>query len=404
MASRNSRRISNRVVESLSVNKETVFWDRRLPGFGVRAYPSGSKVYIAQARGPKGSKRLTIGRHGVISADKARASAALAIARIVGGEDPQTNRRKTTRATGPTVADAAVQYLRGYVEVRCKRSTVQSRRSLINVHIVPAMGAKPLVSIVRRDVIDLQHRLASTPAQANQVLFTISQIFTYAQDSGIAAVENNPCKGVRPYKLRKRERFLTEREFLRLGRVMEQAVEMGEASPAAIAALRLLMLTGCRTNEILRLRWSDVDLPDRQLRLQDSKTGPRVVPLSPSAVKVLFDLQRTRRDEWVITGYRAGTHLSEVRTTWRRLRELAGLHDVRVHDLRHSFASTALALGESLPMIAKLLGHRRLESTVRYAHLARSGVHEAAERVACSLVEDILADSNFGDGRKSPDC
>lgn len=220
----------------------------------------------------------------------------------------------------------------------------------------------------------------------------MSQIFRYAQDSRIAPVEKNPCKGVRPYKLRKRERFLTESEFRRLGRVMEQALEDGDASPEAIAALRLLMLTGCRTNEILTLRWTDVDLAGRQLRLQDSKTGPRVVPLSPSAVNVLADLARTNCGEWVIPGYRADTHLSEVGTTWRRLRERAGLPDVRVHDLRHSFASSALAFGESLPMIAKLLGHSRLETTIRYAHLARSDVQEAAERVARSLGDYLLGD------------
>ena len=183
---------------------------------------------------------------------------------------------------------------------------------------------------------------------------------------------------------------------------MQQALECGDASPVAIAALRLLMLTGCRRKEILTLRWADVDLASRQFQLRDAKAGPRAVPLSPSAANVLSDLARTKSSEWVIPGQKPGTHLQDLGSIWRRLRERAGLDDVRMHDLRHSFASSALALGESLPMIAKLLGHRRLESTIRYAHLARSGVHEAAERVARSLAEDILPGGHPGDEGKVP--
>ncbi len=397
MAPRNRRSLSNRAVESLRVTKETLFWDRRLPGFGVRVYPSGTKTYIAQARGPDGSKRVTIGRHGAIAANEARRGAALAIARIVAGEDPQLHGARAGVPVGPTVAGAAHRYLAEYVAVRCKPKTLRTRRFLVERYIVPAIGEKPLASIERKDVVELQHGLASVPTQANHTVSTLSQIFRYAEDSGTASVAKNPCKGVRPYKVRRRERFLTEKEFLRLGRTMARALEHGDASPAAVAALRLLMLTGCRKNEILTLRWRDVDLAARELKLQDAKTGPRVVPLSPSAVNVLAGLRRTANSEWVIPGRKAGRHLSEIDRTWRRLRERAGLPDVRIHDLRHSFASIALAAGESLPMIAKLLGHRRLESTIRYAHLARNGVHESAEKVARSLAEDILPESVFGD-------
>ena len=150
------------------------------------------------------------------------------------------------------------------------------------------------------------------------------------------------------------------------------------------------MLTGCRKREILTLRWADVDVKSRELRLRDSKVGPRVVPLSPSAIELLAGLPRLPGNEWVFPGQKSGTHLCSIDLAWRRLRARADLPDVRLHDLRHSFASSALAIGESLPTIQKLLGHKRISSTVRYAHLARATVHEAANRIADSLARDIL--------------
>ena len=191
----------------------------------------------------------------------------------------------------------------------------------------------------------------------------------------------NPCRHMPLYRRRKRERFLTEAEFARLGRVLEEALKLGDAMPQTVAAIRLLMLTGCRKNEVLRLRWADVDLKSRELRLRDSKVGPRVVPLSRSAIELLAGLPRLPGDGWVFPGQKPGRHLRSIELAWRRLRARAGLADVRLHDLRHSFASIALALGESLPMIQKLLGHKRSASTVRYAHIARPAVHEVANRV-----------------------
>ena len=150
------------------------------------------------------------------------------------------------------------------------------------------------------------------------------------------------------------------------------------------------MLTGCRRNEILTLRWEDVHLDVNELRLRDSKTGPRAVPLSPAAVKVIAELPRAAGNPWVIAGRRPGARLSDFNSHWYRVRSRAGLEDVRLHDLRHSFASRALALGESLPMIGKLLGHTKIQTTARYAHLARDSIHVSAARVAASIGADIL--------------
>ena len=183
--------------------------------------------------------------------------------------------------------------------------------------------------------------------------------------------------------------FLTDREF-RLGRVLNETAAVGGVSVHAVAAIRLLMLTGCRKSEILTLRWKDVDLAANELRLADSKTGPRPVPLSPTAARVLADLPRVAGNPWVIPGYRAGTHITNLDKPWNIIRTRAGLKEVRIHDLRHSFASRALALGESLPMIGKLLGHRQIQTTARYAHLARDSVKASAARVAASIGADFL--------------
>ena len=205
----------------------------------------------------------------------------------------------------------------------------------------------------------------------------------------------NPCRFVKKYKDRSCERFLSEQEFRRLGRVLSELEAEGKVSASAVAAFRLLMLTGCRRNEILTLRWEDVDLDAGELRLRDAKTGVRSVALSPEARKVLAARPRLPDNPWVIAGSRPGTRLSSLNGRWLVVRARAGLEDVRIHDLRHSFASRALALGESLTMIGKLLGHRKVQTTARYAHLAQESVKTSAARVAESLATDMDKPSLF---------
>ena len=390
MAQFERRRLNNRTVAALKFDRETLVWDRHLPGFAVRVYPSGTCTYVVQTRGPYGARRVTLGRHGTIGATEARRRAWQVIARIKAGKEPLPEHSVSRRATGPKFADMAARYMDEYVAVHCKPATLRIRSAAIYRHLVPRLGKLRIGAIRRRHVTRLHQRLAATPVEANNAVITLSQIFTKAQDWGILAEGTNPCRHVELYRQRKRERFLTEAEFKRLGRVLDESEENGGATPAAIAAIRLLILTGCRRGEILGLRWEDVDLESRELRLRDTKTGPRTVPPSPAAVQLLAELPRSEGSRWVIPGRKPGTHLVRLGNAWRLLRKRAGLNDVRLHDLRHSFASSALALGESLPMIARLLGHRQIASTARYAHLARASVHEAAARVADSLAEDIL--------------
>ena len=160
--------------------------------------------------------------------------------------------------------------------------------------------------------------------------------------------------------------------------------------PSSIAAARLLMLTGCRLGEIMTCKWEHVDIPGKALRLPDSKTGAKVVHLGQPAVDVLEKIERVEGNPWVIVGTKPGARLSDLQPFWQRVRARAGLKDVRIHDLRHTFASTAVASGQGLPMIGKLLGHTQVQTTARYAHLAADPVKSAADSVSRQLAHALL--------------
>ena len=379
-------RISKRMVDGLPVDgKSAVYWDRDLPGFGVRVYASGRKTYVVQSRGPNGSRRVTLGRHGRITADRARKDAMAAIDRIKAGEAPLPESEQPE----PTVADLADRYLRTHVAVECKPNSEKSYRKSL-AHILPVLGGMPVGSVEREHVASLHLAMRDTPVAANHVLWVLSKMFSLAEAWGLRAPGRNPCRSVRRYRTPRRERFLSREEYRRIGSVMNRAEADGSAWPWAVAAIRLLMLTGCRSQEVATLRWDDVDVRAGKLRLRDSKNGPRMVPLPPTAVQVLEGVRRIDGNPWVFAGRLKGSHVAALAGHWQRLRVRADLSDVRLHDLRHSYASRALALGESLSTIGKLLGHSKVETTGRYAHLARDTEKVSAERVAVSIEDDIL--------------
>ncbi len=217
-------------------------------------------------------------------------------------------------------------------------------------------------------------------------------MFSLAEIWGLRPDGSNPCRRVRRYKENKRERFLSPEETERLGEVLAEA---GSEMPSAVAAFRLLLLTGCRLSEIQFLRWEHVK--DDCIELPDAKTGGRAVPLGPEARAVLADLPREKGNPWVIRGRLPGSHITDLQKPWRRIRARAQLEDVRIHDLRHSYASRALALGESLTMIGKLLGHTQVQTTARYAHLARDSIQNAAARITGSIGANLAPD-----GQRAP--
>ena len=394
MPRRSGLTLTGRAVDGLSVEDgDRIFWDRELAGFGVRVYPSGRKVYVVQSRARGGPRRVTLGTHGELTATQARLRAAQVIDRIKGGGEPIP----PPAQAGATVADLAERYLSAHVAQNCNAHTAGIYRGSLENHILPALGMMPLAAVETAHVAALHYRLRETPRAANRALSVLSKMFSLASAWGLVADGTNPCKGVRKYKEKKRERFLTRDEYRSLGQALAEAEMEAEAgiegavSLYAIAALRLLMLTGCRLNEILTLRWDDIDRTAGEFRLRDGKTGARMVPLTPTAETVLAGIEQVPNNPWVIVGKQPGTHLPSITADWYRLRSRAGLDDVRIHDLRHSYASRALAAGESLSMIGKLLGHADIQSTARYAHLARETERLSAARVGGSIGADIGA-------------
>ena len=222
------------------------------------------------------------------------------------------------------------------------------------VHRPCDRGGMRVSEVQRKDIAELHHGLRDKPYQANRTLGVLSKMFPVAKVWGLRPDGSNPCRHVKRYKERNRERFLSPEETERLGEVLREAED---EMPSAVAAFRLLLLTGCRLSEIQFLRWEYVK--DDCIELPDAKTGGRVVPLGPEARAVLAGLSREDDNPWVISGRLPGSHITDLQKPWRRIRARAALEDVRIHDLRHSYASRALALGESLTMIGKLLGHRK---------------------------------------------
>ena len=388
-------RLTKRTVDALVPNgKDTVVWDRDLKGFGVRMLASGRKVFVVQSRGPGGSKRASLGRHGKLTVEQARQRAVAAIGQIKRGEPP------LAEPSGPvTVADLARRFLEDYVAMHCKARTREQYAGIVKSVILPALGERTVASICTADVSELHRGLHATPQRANHTLWIFSRMLSLAQTWEVIPSGRNPCRAVRPYKLKPRERFLSQDEFRRLGRALRESKVDRSVKPSAIAAIRLLSLTGCRRTEILSLRWDDVDRTAGVLRLRDSKTGPRTVPLTAPALAVLAKIKPTPDSPFVFTGERTGRAVARIDGAWHKIRERAGLEDVRMHDLRHSYASRALSLGESLTAIGHLLGHRKVATTARYAHLVRDAEKAAAVRVGASIEAHLGGERRESVGR-----
>ena len=379
-------RITKRSVDAIKAGgTDTVYWDGELTGFGLRVRRSGRKSYVVQTRIAGKLCWFTIGPHGPLNPDQARARALEILACAKKGIDPRDANAR--REAEPSMADLGRRFLEEYVPVHCKPSTREEYRRSVRLFVDPVIGELRVPEVQRKDIAALHHGLRDKPYQANRTLGVLSKMFSLAEVWGWRPDGSNPCRHVKRYKEHKRERFLSPEETERLGQVLREAEE---EMPSAVAAFRLLLLTGCRMSEIRDLRWDYVN--DDCIELPDAKTGGRVVPLGPEARAVLSAIPREEDNPWVIAGRLPGSHLTDLQRPWRRIRKQAGLEGVRIHDLRHSFASRALALGESLTMIGKLLGHTQVQTTARYAHLARDSIQTAAARITGSIGGNLLGD------------
>ncbi len=378
-------KITKRLVETLKPADRDVFaWDDELRGFGVRVKPSAARSYVVQYRNAQGrSRRLTVGNHGRLTAEEARKEARLLLAEVERGGDPTETRDATRKA--PTMAELCDRYLAHHADTRKKAKSVYGDNRMIERFVRPALGTRKVADVTRADVTKMHHGLRGTPYQANRVLALLSKMMNLAERWGLRPDGTNPCRHVEKFKEQKRDRFLSAEELGRLAGVLAEAERTATELPGVIAAIRLLVLTGCRLSEILTLRWEHVDFQTASLRLPDSKTGAKLVHLNAPALAILASMTPEDGSGWAIPGRDGKSHLVNLEKPWRRIRAKAGLDDVRLHDLRHSFASVAVGLGEGLPMIGKLLGHTQTQTTARYAHLAADPVKAATERVGAAL-------------------
>ncbi|KAI95187.1 integrase [Rhodomicrobium udaipurense JA643] len=356
--------------------------DTELSGFGARRR-AGAPVYFVQTRIAGRLRWLTIGTHGIPwTAETARKQALKLLGEIAGGGDPTAPKREAKAQI--TLKEASVLFMEQHGP-RLKPRTREEYDRLFRLHLVPAFGKKNIIDITRPDIARFHAKRAATPSGANFALACLSKLMTWAEETGLRPENTNPCRKVKKYRAGQRERYLTLEEYARLGEVLDGLERNEEESPFVIAAVRLLALTGARLNEILTLHWSYVDLQRCMLFLPDSKTGRKPVRLNDEAVAVLTALPRLNSNLYVLPGRRDGIHLVNLQKPWRRIRTLAGLEGVRLHDLRHSFASIAAANGASLPLIGKLLGHSQPQTTARYTHLTDAAAQQLNSTVGSAI-------------------
>ena len=375
--------ITKRAVDAAKARKtDSYVWDRELSGFGLKVTPAGRKVYLVQYRlgGRKGrTRRVTIGQHGELTPTAARTEAKRLLGEIAAGRDPAVGRDKAK--ADKSLAVVLEQFMAEHVAPKLKASTAREYERTARLYIVPRLGRRPIGELAHQDIAKLHHELGNTPYQANRTLALLSKFFGWAERHGLRPDGSNPCRHVEKYREARRERFLSQGELARLGDELRQAERDNNATPWAIAAIRLLTFTGARRNEILTLQWEHVSEEHGCLMLPDSKTGRKAVRLSPPALALLQTIPRLEGNPYVICGERPGRHLVNIEKPWRRIRKAAKLDDVRLHDLRHSFASVAASGGQSLIVIGKLLGHSQPATTARYAHLADDPVKAASDAV-----------------------
>jgi integrase len=387
-------KLSKRSVEALRVQATNyIAFDAELPGFGVRIMPSGKRFFLVQYRRHGRTRRVMLGQFGPLTAEVARRRALMLLAQArSGGSDPAAERDALRQSL--TVEQLGARFLKEHVAVRCKPTTQSEYRRSVELFIDPFLGKQRIRSVTTADVAELHGSLSYIPYQANRTLGVLSKMMSLAEIWGLRDRHSNPCEDIQRYPEHKRERFLTLKEVKALGRALDAAESDGSEGKYACTAFRLLLLTGCRLSEIQRLRWEHVYLDEGELRLPDSKTGAKTVHLGAAAIALLRSLPRVEKNPFVIAGKNSGWYLTDLQRPWRRIRSVAVLNEVRIHDLRHTFASGGLAVGEGLSMIGKLLGHTQVQTTARYAHLAADPVKQAADKIAERLAGALLNDGS----------
>src|SRR5262245_27098615 len=400
-------KLTKRVVDALhpDPNRDVFKWDAgdgALKGFGVRVKPSGVASYLVQYRNKEGrTRRLVLGRLGELTPNEARQLAADRLKEARQGGDPSAERHAARAAiTVSELCDLYVADTKG----RIKPSTLAMDRSRIECHVKPLIGRRTVGALTRRDIERFQTDVAAgktaRPSRekgrggkasgsrgvAARTVGMLGTILEFGKRHGI--ISDNPGRGVRRFPDNKRRRFLSLDELAALGEVMREATARGE-SRTGIAAIRTLLLTGCRRSEVLALPWAWLDTKARCIRFEDTKSGPQLRPIGAAAMRQMAGQPRLDQCEWVFPADRGDGHFIGLPRVRARVCARAGLKDVTVHTLRPSFAATAAELGFSELTIAGLLGHAVPGVTARYAHVPDSALIAAADRVSARMASAL---------------
>lgn len=413
-------------------SKDYAVWDDKIAGFGVRVSPTGRKTYMLKYRLQDGrQRRRKIGVHGNITCEHARKAALKWHGEIAGGDDPTS--KQSDIKSSPTISELCDRFIKDHAAIHKKAGGLELDKTAIRKHIKPRLGNLKTIAVTKNDIQKFHLGMKDTPAHANRVLRILSKMFNLAEDWGLRPANSNPVKNVARYKEEHRERYLSNQEILCLGRALDEAEKTQSESPHFISLVRLLLLTGARLREIMNAKWEWIDWDMNMLKLPDSKTGKKTIHLSPAAIAILKSTPKVKGNPYIIVGGVEGQPLVSPKKPWMRIKETAtvdllktdedygvfieefwkktkafpsyktlcqeaekqglekpiGLTDVRLHDLRHTYASICVTQGVSLQMVSKLLGHARASTSERYAHLAHDPVSNAAAQVGDLISNNI---------------
>jgi len=372
-------KLTKRVVEAAKPDPErdVFLWDTELPGFGLRVYPSGNRKYLVQYRTKTGRQRRTmLGRHGPLTAEQARGMARDMLAEVHKGGDPAGEIQAAREA--PMVRDLAADYLERHAIPNKRPASVRDDRSMLDRAILPRVGQVKVAAVTRRDIEVLHNALRATPYQANRVLALLSKMFNLAVAWGWRG--DNPARGIPRFQEdRQHERWLSADELARLWAVLEQ-----HQNRRAANAVKLMILTGARRTEVLSATWDQFDLERVRWTKPSHHTKQKKiehVPLSAQALALLSAMKAEADPECphLFPGEAPGKPLSEIKRFWQRVCREAGIEGVRLHDLRHTFASSLVSRGVSLHIVGRLLGHTQPQTTARYAHLDDDALRNATD-------------------------
>ena len=375
--------LTKKLIDNIEVTtNEQVFYDIKTTGLHLKVSPAGKKGFYLYFRTQNGEqKRPKLGDFGIMALEQARDKARVMLGELAKGNDPT----KQNQRDGVTLSQFYPLFVKDHFDKHIKPSTTRTYHSLLTTVILPVLGKRRLDAITRSDVEAMMKHNGNRPTTANHALDLLKLMLDKAQQWELIPPALNACSNISKFKTQPKKRYLSNEERASLINTLNQFERAQLTQQNAITLIRLLMMTGCRKNEIVMLRWDELQLDEDVLRLKDSKTGRKDVILSKDAINIL-QTATNNHSEYVFPGKDGINPIQGLQKIWERVRKTAGLDDVRIHDLRHTFASVAVSNGIPLYEVGRLLGHASMQSTQRYAHLDRSRLQKSLNKFSNKLI------------------